>query len=304
MPREGDEGASPSQGPSSGGPSQGPGGRGWRRRGRNQGALEQTSQLPPREPGANAERVPVGMTQRFARPDDDYVPPARQEPQLEHIRTDSIDVPSPLPPPLTVTKSPPSTKTIPGSLPANARLPKHGHRADAQRMSQSSSSGENPGLLSGLASRLPSWLAPSTNSPPRNENPSAYSGWSTAHSGYATAASAPPTPKQARPTHAWHFSQHHVPSMPPPPTHTVQYSIHTPSPHNDMPMGKEEEEKEPHTVEPESRSIPSFPKAAESSLWDSSPFRRVPVAPDISEARPSGESILCRRKRWSRRSWR
>ena len=184
------------------------------------------AQNTPGAPGAGAERVPVGATQSVAHPDDDCVPPDRQEPQIEHIPTGSFDVvpepthinytehtptgstnePPPLPPPLTVAKSPPTTN--PRSLPAGARVPNNGQRADVQRMSQSSSRGESPGLFSGLASRLSSLFG-------RSPSPKA---------------SAPPTPKQATPSLAWAYSQH-VPSLPRPPTQTITYRIRTPSPH-------------------------------------------------------------------------
>ena len=68
----------------------------------------------------------------------------------------------------------------------------------------------------------------------------------------------PPTPKQA----------------PIPTDRVIEYNIGTP-PRTDVDMIEENEE--PRTFEPISRSQRSFPKAvAESSLWESSPFRPVP----------------------------
>jgi hypothetical protein len=100
---------------------------------RSQGYI---STPPPGPPGAGAERVPAGRTQqRFAHPDDDYVPPERGEPQIQPVslrdplpEPESLtDQPPPLPPPasLVVAKSPPppAAATAPGSLPAGALVP-------------------------------------------------------------------------------------------------------------------------------------------------------------------------------------
>ena len=178
------------------------------------------------------------MMQRSARPDDDYVPPERQETQLEHIPTGSDGPPLPPPPTIKQPQSPPTHTIPPRSLPAGARAPKHGQRAYVQSMANSSSSGDNPGPMSGLVSRLSSWLAPSASSPPTSEDASAHSGratpksahdgWATPMSWYVTATTVPPTPKRAKPSYPWPYSHHVAPIPPPPPTRTVEYSIATP----------------------------------------------------------------------------
>ena len=104
--------------------------------------------------------------QRFAHPDDDYVPPERGEPQIQPVslhdqlpEPESLtDQPPPLPPPasLVVAQSsqPPAAATAPGSLPAGALVPKKGQRADVQRMSKADSASEatsSRGRLAGLA---------------------------------------------------------------------------------------------------------------------------------------------------------
>ena len=52
-----------------------------------------------------------------------------------------------------------------------------------------------------------------------------------------------------------------------------------------------EEEEEPPNLNPESRSLRAFHKAAETSFWDSSPFRKVPIAPAIKRHGPPMETL-------------
>ena len=125
-----------SGGPSSGGP-RGPSSGGPRRRiirGPKPVEVKATPTRPPGPPGAGAERVRA--QQRFAHPDDDYVPPERGEPKIQpELLHDPLpepesltDQPPPFPPPasVVVTKSPPPpAATAPRSLPAGALVPKN-----------------------------------------------------------------------------------------------------------------------------------------------------------------------------------
>ncbi|MFM7989114.1 MAG: hypothetical protein ACKPKO_58355, partial [Candidatus Fonsibacter sp.] len=110
---------------------------------------------PPSPPSAGAERVGRWRrTEPVAHPNDDYIPPSPREPQLQPI---SVQGP-PLPPPSSRTAPPsppppPPVATVPGSLPAGARVPKMGERADIQAMS-SSSKASSPATTSGVIDTL------------------------------------------------------------------------------------------------------------------------------------------------------
>jgi hypothetical protein len=76
----------------------------------------------------------------------------------------------------------------------------------------------------------------------------------------------------------------HLPKTPPPlppplPQHTrTEYmTIHTPT-HDGVNM--QQGEVRPDLI-PENHSIPAFAKSAEPSMWDSSPFRQIPITPAI-----------------------